>query len=228
MKNHLALFLLLLTINLFAEGEGGCSIPGLLERSKSPLVHATHESNCAEDLETELRPKIAINEKLMSVKILHEAKEVLIERTALNKEQTCPPFCIEAMNVKDVRTLGELEVLAFIDKLKEKKARLAIDVRKSSLYVQGSIPGAINLPFTMLKDESAYQEKVLKLLGAKFIKKKWSFKNAQTLLIFGSSVISSEASSTIKKLLDLGYPSKKLFYYRAGVLSWKGLGLTVR
>jgi len=217
------LFLVLTSI-LFSNSEMGCSITGLLKAPKNGLLENKKDSNCTESSTT------AITKNLMSVKVYHEQEEVLIERKLLNKKLTCPPFCIEPMQIKGITTLGELEVLDFIDKLKEKKGRLLIDVRENVSYVKETIPGAINLPFSMLKDGSQYQGEVLHLLGAKLnkvkSKAKWSFKNAQRLLIFGNSVTTPEALKSLKKLLDLGYPSAKLYYYRGGISSWKALGLT--
>ncbi len=232
MKKHLLFIIVLLMSGLFANSEMGCSISGLLKPTKNILIESLNEDNCSEEREPHgMVDKTAITESLKSVTVLHENEKVVIERERLNEKGTCPPFCIEPMQIKDVVTVAELEVLTFIDKLKEKKARLLIDVRKNSFYREGTIPGAINLPFYMLKDESNYQEKVLKLLGAKLKKKtskqKWSFKHAQILLVFGDSLTSNEASTVIKKLLDLGYPSSKLLYYRAGIKSWKILGLTI-
>jgi len=216
---------------LVADSEMGCSISGLIHASNSGLLANTKESNCSMN-EKKSIPLIgtttAITPNLTSVKVLHEQDEVLIERKLLTKSFTCPPFCIEPMKIQGVTTWGELEVLAFIDKLKEKKGRLFIDVRENSLYEKETIPGAINLPFSMLKDGSKYQGEVLRLLGAKLKKSnnKWSFKRAQRLLIFGASATTPEAVKSLKTLLRLGYPSDKLYFYRGGVDSWKALGLT--
>jgi len=231
MKRCLFLVYLLLSPKVLANSEQGCSILGLVDTPTNIIFEKQKEINCTEEFSVEV-VKTAISEQLMSVKVLHETKEILIEREVLNHQETCPPFCIQPMHIENVLTVGELEVLSFIEKLKEKKARLLIDVRESAFYVQGSIPGSINLPFSMLKAKSKYQEEVLKLLGATGIKKssslKWSFKDAQSLLIFGNSITSDEASNAIKELLKLGYPSSKLLYYRAGLTSWKGLGLSIR
>jgi len=209
----------------------GCSISGLLHASNKGLFAEKKEHHCNQNKKRS--PSLegsttAIAPHLHSVKVLHGEKEVLIKRKLLHKELTCPPFCIEPMTIKGVKTFGELEVLAFIDKLKEKKGRLFIDVRENPLYKKETIPGAINLPFSMLKDGSKYQGEVLHLLGAKLRKSnaKWSFKKAQRLLIFGDSATTPEASSALKKLLELGYPSNKLYYYRGGLSAWKSLGLT--
>jgi len=231
MKRCFFLVYLLLSSNVLANAEQGCSILGLVETPTNIIVEKQKEVNCTQEFSAEV-VKTAISEQLLSVKVLHETKEILIEREVLTHKETCPPFCIQPMYIGNVLTVGELEVLSFIDKLKEKKARLLIDVRESAFYLKGSIPGSINLPFSMLKAKSKYKEEVLKLLGATVIKKnsslKWSFKEAQTLLIFGDSNTSDEASNAIKELLKLGYPSSKLLYYRAGLTSWKALGLTIR
>jgi len=223
---------LALTSTLFSDSEMGCSVAGLLQTSTIGLLEKTKESNCTESIkeETSLMGRTtAITQKLNSVKVKHEEEEVMIERKLLNQDLTCPPFCIEPMTIKGVTTLGELEVLDFIDKLKEKKGRLVIDVRENNLYNKETIPGAINLPFSMLQDGSKYQGEVLRLLGARLKKSnsQWTFKQAQRLLIFGGSATMPEASNSVKKLLALGYPSSKLYYYRGGISAWKALGLTV-
>ena len=224
MKTIFLFVVLALPLLSFADSEQGCSIRGILQEvEKSTLVKNTKEDNCHKVLKEE--HTIAITKELMSVKVLHEKKELIIERK--NSELTCPPFCIEPMNIKNVVTVGELEILDFIEKAKEKKARLLIDVRENNFYVEGTIPSAINVPFSMLDDGSRYQKEVLKLLAGEVIKNdKWSFPNAQTLLLFGESSISSEASRSVKKLLALGYPSSKLLYYRGGISAWRALGLT--
>jgi rhodanese-related sulfurtransferase len=175
---------------------------------------------------------MGITEKLFSVDVLHDGQEILIERTPKKEIESCPPFCIQAMTIKNVVTVAEVETLEFIKNLKEKKARLLIDVRANGEYKKYTIPGSINLPSSMLEDRSPYQEEVLKLLGAKKINNKksntkWYFKNTQLLLIFGASATTQEAATVVKKLLELGYPSSKILYYRGGIASWEALGLTL-
>lgn len=231
MKKRLLFIFLLLISELLGGNETGCSIAGVLKVSKSSVLENIKERNCTNDVDENISMRAAMRENLMSVHVLHENKEVLIERRVSNSKKSCPPFCIEPIKIKEVITVGELEVLDFINTLKEKKSQLLIDVRESIIYGKATIPGALNLPFFMLKDDSKYQEEILKLLGAELsthnLNQKWVFKNPQSLLIFGSSVTSNEASGTIKQLLKLGYPSNKLFFYRAGIESWKALGLTI-
>ena len=220
MKKSL-LSLSLLCVFSYGENEHGCTISSLVKSTTNPF---TQENNCSNALSKEKTTKIS--EQLTSVKVLHENVEVLIEREIVDNKFTCPPFCIQPMKIEEVKTVGELEALAFIDKLKEKKSRLLIDVRESVDYEKATIPGAINLPFSMFSDGSKYQKEILKLLGGKKVNNKWIFKNPQILLVFGKNVISNEASSMIKKLVEFGYPTNKLLFYRSGFESWKHLGLT--
>ena len=170
---------------------------------------------------------INIAEKIVSVDTQHLEHNVTIERTSTPSAPYCPPFCIQPIKIDNVKTVGELEVLDFIEKVKIKKDGLLIDVRKNSKYNDETIPSAINLPYEMLTKNSPYQKEVLKILGGKKIKKGCFFKRPQKLLIFGESSFSPEASKAVKQLLKLGYPSSKIFYYRGGIASWKAVGLTL-
>ncbi|CAA6820791.1 MAG: Unknown protein [uncultured Sulfurovum sp.] len=231
------LFFTLLTVNLVAQNDVGCntvvesepigcSISNVLKNPPSLIVEKvlTVQERIVQ------KKTMGITKKLDFIEVEHDNQKLLIERVSIEEQMSCPPFCLEPMSIGDVQTVGELETLNFIEKLKEKQARLLVDVRSSKTYQKATIPGAINLPLNILENESKYQDEVLKLLGAKVnlktAKKKWSFKNAQFLLIFGDSASSSEASRAIKKLLELGYPSSKLLYYRSGIEAWKDFGLT--
>ncbi len=140
----------------------------------------------------------------------------------------CPPFCIHPISVaKDVTAYAELEVLEFLeDKVKESMG-LLIDARMPQWYRNGTIPGALNIPFTLLKSkDNPYLNQILNLLGAQKINGKWDFKNAQDLVMFDNGAWCDQSPRAIKSLLKVGYPAKKLFYYRGGIQSWQLLGLT--
>jgi len=173
-----------------------------------------------------------ISPTLISVELFYHDENIFIERLATNNLKRCPPFCIQPITIKGVKTVGELEVLAFIENSKKNKTQLLIDARSNRNYRESTIAGAINLPLMMVEDGSAYQEEVFNLLGAKKrshtkIENSWYFKNAFSLLIFGESATTNEASMMIKKLLKLGYPASKIFYYRGGIVSWRAMGLTL-
>jgi len=206
--------------------ERGCQIPSLVKKAPLPFKIREEEPTCVTKTQRKQRP-FKITKTLTSVEVMHNNQKLIIERSYRNPAHNCPPFCIQPMNIKGVTTVGELEVLEFIKKLKEKKSRLLIDVRVSRLYKEETIPGAINIPFTMLEKNSKYQKEVLKLLGAKKNGKKWKFKHAPKLLIFAKSEEESQAVEAIDNLLKLSYPHNKILYYRGGIKSWKRLGLTL-
>ena len=198
-----------------------CQESRLLTQQKSSLL--TLNSNNKNSKEH----TINITEKLVSVDTQHLEHNMSIERISTPLAPSCPPFCIEPISIKGVKSVGELELLSFIQSVEKKRDGLLIDVRENLKYREETIPSAINLPYEMLMDKSPYQEEVLKSLGAKKIHKGWFFKNPQKLLIFGESSFSPEASKAIKALVKLGYPTNKLLYYRGGIVSWKASGLTL-
>jgi hypothetical protein len=217
-NKYLLLYSLLLISSL--DGNQGCDISSLLEENQKSI-------DIKEKKIKEKNIELKITETLSSITIVHENQPLRIKRTPRNQEHTCPPFCIQPMNIKGVRTVGELEVLDFIKDLKGKEAQLLIDVRKSKQYNQYTIPGAINIPFSMLKRQSKYQKQVLELLGGKKQGEKWIFKYVPKLLIFGESNEDNTARKSIEALLELSYPNQKINYYRAGIESWSRLGLTL-
>jgi len=181
---------------------------------------------------------VKITEKLSSITAKHKGNDIIIKRIQnpntelnsafLNTAKECPPYCIQPMNIKKVKTLGELEVLEFIKEMKDSSNLLLIDARTREWHKKGTIPTSINLPFTMLKKDGKYINKILALLGGKKSGGKWNFDNAQTLLIFSNGAWDEQATLAIKNLIGAGYPEEKIQYYRGGMQMWNLVGLTVK
>ena len=222
-EQHLLLYPLLLISYLNANQ--GCDISSILEEKPKSLK--IKEEKAEFKHETKKKAELKITETLSSITMTHENQILRIKRTPKNQEHTCPPFCIQPITIKGVRTVGELEVLEFIKELKGKEAKLLIDIRNSKLYNQNTIPGAINIPYSMLKNKSKYQEQVLQLLGGKKRGEKWIFKLVPTLLIFGNSEEDEKTTKSVKTLIALSYPAQKIYYYRTGIEAWSRLGLTL-
>jgi rhodanese-related sulfurtransferase len=181
---------------------------------------------------------VNITKDLESVVVKEEDREIKIERIQDTKHRLtshftktsreCPPYCIQPMNIGQVKTIGELELLEYIQNMQEEDGNmLLIDARTRDWYSEGSIPTSINLPFTMLKENSKYLNKILKLLGAKKIEKKWNFDDVPLMIIFSNGVWDAQATKAIKSLIKMGCPEDKILYYRGGMQSWNILGLTV-
>jgi rhodanese-related sulfurtransferase len=182
---------------------------------------------------------VQITEELASISIKENGKTVQIERiedtkhrltTSFSKtSRACPPFCIQPINIGKVETIGELELLTFLQQMQdESNNMILIDARTKDWTKKGSIPGAINLPFTMLKKESKYINNILKLLGAKKENDEWKFDNVPQLVIFSNGIWDAQATKAIENLISLGYPEEHLKYYRGGMQNWYILGLTTK
>ncbi|SFV70227.1 hypothetical protein MNB_SV-13-741 [hydrothermal vent metagenome] len=182
---------------------------------------------------------VKITEGLDSVVIQEDGKEVKIERiqdvkhrltSSFSKtSRECPPFCVQPMNIGNVKTIGEIELLKDIKEMqKDDSNMLLIDARTRDWSRNGTIPSATNLPFTMLQKDSKYLNKILNLLGAKKENGKWNFDKVPTMIIFSNGLWDAQATKAIKSLVELGCPEDKILYYRGGMQSWNILGLTVK
>jgi len=141
----------------------------------------------------------------------------------------CPPFCIQPTKVdKDVKNIGELELLKFINTKISSHTGILVDTRLKSWFELETIPSAINLPFSVV--EGASKKKmgmIFRILGMKIQKDgSWDFSKVKDLAIFDNGVWCAQASHFVPSMLKHGYPSDKIHYYREGLQGWKLVGLT--
>ncbi len=150
-----------------------------------------------------------------------------LRNSYIRTSRPTPPFYIQRFQpIPGIETYGELETIKFIrDKLNNDEG-LLIDARMPQWYRQGTIPGAMNVPFTMLA-QKRYVDKVLSLFGAQKKNGKWDFSNALTILFFDNGPWCQQAVTAMKHLVALGYPKNKIKYYRGGMQYWQIVGLTV-
>ncbi len=129
---------------------------------------------------------------------------------------------------KDLETYGELEVLEFLEDMQDDTNLLFVDSRKEGWFKSISIPSAINIPFTHVTDPKnvALKKEVLKKLAVKGEKGSYDFSEAKTVLFFCNGVWCRQSPQMIEELLSLGYPAKKMKWYRGGMQSWLSLGMT--
>ncbi len=129
---------------------------------------------------------------------------------------------------KDVETVGEMEVLAFIEKAKTDENMLLIDSRTENWYYHETIPSAINVPYTYIKKSQYPQEfdEYIQTFGVKIKNGKYDFTNAKELLLFCNGAWCGQSPEAMRELVAIGYPEKKLKWYRGGMQSWLSLGLT--
>jgi rhodanese-related sulfurtransferase len=185
--------------------------------------------------------EVKITAELASVQISHGDKKVTIERHQ-NQENTvnpafaktsrkCPPFCIQPGTLAPgVETIGELEVLDYLKRAGDDKSILIVDSRTPDWVARGTIPGAVNIPWTSLSlsqsDPITVADILQEQLGAKQQDDFWDFSEAKTLVLFCNGMWCGQSPNNIKTLLKLGYPAHKLKWYRGGMQGWEILGLT--
>ena len=147
------------------------------------------------------------------------------------RSRVCPPFCIQPIKVAPgVDTIGELELIDYIRQMtRGNKSLLLIDSRTPDWMSSGTIPGAINIPWTNLDPGSgAKLSSIVSIMTNRFgaTRKEglWDFSTAKTLIFFCNGMWCGQSSNNILHLLRFGYPSAKIKWYRGGMQSWEILG----
>jgi len=193
-------------------------------------------ASMAADLKVKITPDIA------SVTIKHNGKDVTIQREQ-KKDATvvpafaktsrpCPPFCIQpAVLAPGVETIAEVEVLDYLKRMNDgDDSILVIDSRTPDWVKRGTIPGAINIPWTTLNISKSDPFTIVDTLEKHFNvtaqEDLYDFGNAKTLVMFCNGMWCGQSPNNIKSLLKIGYPSHKIKWYRGGMQDWSILGLT--
>lgn len=131
---------------------------------------------------------------------------------------------------EDVMTYGELEVLAFMKQMQTDDSMMLIDGRKQDWYDYRTIPGAINMPFHHFKERESFEfefEHALRILGVKIqTDETFDFSQVKTIVVFCNGPWCSQSVAMIEALVEIGYPPEKISWYRGGMQTWLGAGMT--
>jgi rhodanese-related sulfurtransferase len=186
---------------------------------------------------------VGITKGMMDVTVKHNGKDVKIMRNQDNKNtvipafaktsRACPPFCIQPAELAPgVETIAEREVIAYVKKMSDGDSSiLVIDSRTPDWVKKGTIPGAVNLPWTKLNPaKGADPISILEILEDNFGVTEneglLNFSKAKTLVMFCNGMWCGQSPNNIKNLLKLGYPAHKIKWYRGGMQDWEILGLS--
>jgi rhodanese-related sulfurtransferase len=188
-------------------------------QEKSIKIIREKDKKCAK---VGVRVESVLGGDLAGEKVPEECKKTFI--TTLGVVQ---PIKID----DEIETVGELEVLNFIQQFDfEPESYLLLDARSKKWYEQITIPHAVNIPKATIayNDFNNAYDKNLKLLNIKKDQKgKLSFSEAKEVIVFCNSAWCTQSAKAIKELIKLGYPKKKLKWYRGGLQDWIALGFTV-
>ena len=142
--------------------------------------------------------------------------DATIDAKYAKTSRKCPPFCIQPMQVAPgVTTVGEIELLEFA-----KNGGKLIDGRTIEWHLDGTIPSAINMPYTEMASR-------LDEIGCIGSAGNWDCAKAEKVLLFCNGPRCGQSPMAIKAMLREGYPADKILYYRGGMQAWHTLGLTV-
>ena len=186
--------------------------------------------------------KVKISQDFAELTVNHNGTKVTIKRNqdqsnTIDKDfaltsRACPPFCLQPIKLlPGVTTIGELEMLDFLEQKNSGKPILIIDSRTPDWVDKGTIPSSINIPWTILFPQSkSYNslevEDILTLkFGATVVDNIWDFSNAKTLVMFCNGPWCGQSPTNIKALINMGYPAHKIFWYRGGMQAWHAAGL---
>jgi rhodanese-related sulfurtransferase len=187
--------------------------------------------------------EVNITPEIESVSVKHGDSEVSIMRNQNQKNtvnpafaktsRKCPPFCIQpATLAPGVETIAELEMLEYLKRKSEgDDTVLIVDSRTPAWVAKGTIPGAINIPWTSLNpakgaDPISIGEILEEQFNARNLEGLWDFREVRTLVMFCNGMWCGQSPNNIRILLGYGYPAHKIKWYRGGMQDWEILGLT--
>ncbi len=139
---------------------------------------------------------------------------------------------VQLMKLDDeIETVGELEVLNFMQKLDfDPEEYIIVDARAEEWYHKLTIPHAVNIPKNSIQEGKEFLEVFehhLKELGIRKDKHGvLDFTKAKNTIVFCNGSWCTQSAKAIKALVKLGYPKKKLKWYRGGLQDWVSLGFT--
>lgn len=192
---------------------------------------------------------VQANGELVKISRIQDTSHV-IDGSFSKTSRPCPPFCINPLKIDGrVETVAELEVIKFMETVMYRGDGVLVDARTPSWYKKGTIPGSINIPFTVFEKDPSDVElaEVLESLGAverdevnpviRMIEsvglldgdqktETWDFSDAKELLLWCNGPWCGQSPRAIRGLIKAGYPTEKLHYYRGGMQMWQSLGLT--
>ena len=179
----------------------------------------------------------------MEVTVTHNGTSTDITRNQDNKNtgnpafaktsRPCPPFCIQpAVLAPGVETIAERELMHYAEMMSNGDSSIiVIDSRTPDWVAKGTIPSAINVPWTSLNpakgatpiDIAEIMQSVFNVTESEGL---FDFSDAKTAVMFCNGMWCGQSPNNIKNLLKFGYPAHKIKWYRGGMQDWEILGLS--
>ena len=178
-----------------------------------------------------------------SVDVMHGDQTVSIMRNQDQKNtvnpafaktsRKCPPFCIQPSKLAPgIETIGESEVIQYAKAMSDGDGSIVlIDSRTPDWVDRGTIPSAMNVPWTSLNpakgaDPISIVEIMEGVFNVQSNEELMDFSDCKTAVMFCNGMWCGQSPNNIKNLLKFGYPAHKIKWYRGGMQDWEILGLT--
>ncbi|MBF0583955.1 MAG: rhodanese-like domain-containing protein [Magnetococcales bacterium] len=123
----------------------------------------------------------------------------------------CPPFCVEPETVPGATTIRLEDFPKMAADIQADRVRI-VDMRTPDWFQKGTIPGAINLPYSDLTGPQTKAKVRIKKLAGKDI------------IAFCNGWWCGQSPTGIKALQEMQYPGK-IYYFRDGNQGWADAGL---
>ncbi|MGK0497182.1 MAG: rhodanese-related sulfurtransferase [Neptuniibacter pectenicola] len=179
--------------------------------------------------------KVMIAPGLVSFTVQHEGEPVEIMRNQ-DRSNTIHelysttfrgiPQPIKPFEPYDVETIGEREFVEYMQQAQTDENVLIVDTRTEGWHYRLTIPGSINVPYTVM-DEAESATDALEEFGA--VKQEdgsFDYSQAKTLAMFCNGYWCGQTPALIRAMLEMDYPAEKMKYYRGGMQAWTSLGFT--
>ncbi|HFD86489.1 MAG TPA: rhodanese-like domain-containing protein [Gammaproteobacteria bacterium] len=209
---------------------------------------------------TSMALEVQLDKNRDSLETIHNGHVVKVQRVQDLKHtisgffartsHKCPPHCVQPTQIDPrVKTFTELDIFDFMENDVVAGTGVLIDARLPEWNKKGTIPGSINVPFTVLEaspSDPALVDTLYKLgvrkrgevgtltrllekmgfLNGDLKTDHWDFSQAKKLVLFCNGPWCGQSPRAIKALLKLHYPPERLAYYRGGLQLWQLYGLT--
>jgi len=138
-------------------------------------------------------------------------------------------------------------LISYIQKMEAGDSSIFVaDSRTPDWVAKGTIPGAVNVPWTLLAPaKGATTQSIMTVMidtfGVKLagdvdeieideaivngtVSEVFDYSDAKTLVLFCNGMWCGQSPASIKSLLKYGYPAEKIKWYRDGMQAWEVLG----
>ncbi|SKB30683.1 Rhodanese-like domain-containing protein [Malaciobacter marinus] len=172
--------------------------------------------------------EITLNNETFTLSRVQDKKNKIIDLYSYTSFGVPQPMIL----AKGVETIGEVELIDYMQKAQTDSSIAIIDTRTPGWYVRLRIPGAVSVPYTNFKYKDDAIDMMEDYMGV-IVKDDGTldFSKVKTVVLYCNGYWCGQTPTMVKyakySLLKIGFPAEKIKYYRGGMQAWTSLGYTV-